>query len=329
MSDVPERGGRRLAVYAVGGNALSNPALVGEEAEKASRMVMQAVLDDVVDLLEAGFRVVLTHGNGPQVGELLLMEEALYDRRKNSGFGSPPSPLGLDNWVAATQGTLGHDIATRLDNTLRGRGRHEQVVALLTRVVVSLDDPRFTRPTKPIGPLIDDLDAVPDSWVIGVTKDDVGARRVVPSPVPVEIVDLDAIELMLEAGAVVLCCGGGGIPVAEVDGCLSGIEAVIDKDLVTSLLSVSLGADLFVVSTAVDSIKLDFGTDDERAISTLTLEEAGRHLSNGQFPLGSMGPKVDSMILAKKGNPKMAVILCSPGQVMSAIRGEKGTTLLD
>lgn len=326
MSDVPDRIGRRIAVYAVGGNALSNPIMMGKEgSDESAQLVMNAVLEDVVDLLEAGFRVVLTHGNGPQVGELLLMEEALYDRRLASSF-PPPSPAGLDNWVAATQGTLGHDIATRLDNTLRGRGRHERVVTLLTRVVVDQHDSAFARPTKPIGPQIDNLDSVPESWVLGVT-DDAGPRRVVASPKPVEIVDLNAIELLLEAGAVVLCCGGGGIPVVVEDGGLRGVEAVIDKDLASSILAVSIAADLFIVSTAVDSIKLDFGTPEERSITSISLTEAQEHLANGQFPPGSMGTKVEAMISAKRGRQKMVVTLCRPGEAMNAIRLEGGTTL--
>ncbi len=328
MSDVPNRGGQRLAVYAVGGNALSNPSLEGSEAKSAAENVMGLVLEDVVDLLEAGIRVVLTHGNGPQVGELLLMEEALFDRR-NDLDSSPPMPEGLDHWVAASQGTLGHDIATRLDNTLRRRGRHEQVATLLTRVEVSSSDPAFSLPTKPIGPVIDDLDLIPDSWAVGVTNADSGPRRVVASPKPISIIDSDAIEALLLAGAVVLCGGGGGIPVIADKGGIKGIEAVIDKDRVSALLANSLNADYLFISTAVDSIKIDFGTDSESNISSLSISEAIIHLENGQFPVGSMGPKVEAMIFAKKSTPGMKVILCKPGDAIDAMRGEVGTTIVN
>ncbi len=327
MSDVPERGHQRLAIYAVGGNALSNPSLTGGKAKSAADNVMASVLEDVVDLLEAGIRVVLTHGNGPQVGEMLLMEEALFDRR--AAFDDDvPMPEGLDHWVAATQGTLGHDIATRLDNTLRRRGRHEQVATLLTRVEVSPTDPAFSQPTKPIGPIIDNLDAVPESWAIGATNMDAGPRRIVASPIPISIIDSDAIEALLSAGAVVLCGGGGGIPVVTEKGGIKGVEAVIDKDRVTALLATSINADYLFISTAVDSIRLNFGCDDESKISRLSVENAKGHLADGQFPVGSMGPKVEAMLFAKESNPEMKVILCKPGDAIDAMRGEVGTTII-
>jgi carbamate kinase len=281
---------------------------------------MEAVLEDVVDLLEAGYRVVLTHGNGPQVGEMLLMEEALFDRREGG-----PEPAGLDHWVAATQGTLGHEIATRLDSVLTRRGRHEQVATILTRVEVDRNDPAFAHPSKPIGPLIDDLGAVPESWHVGVTV--AGARRVVASPLPHSILDADAINALLKAGAVVLCAGGGGIPVASGKSGFDGVEAVIDKDRVSSLIAQSIGANLLLISTAIDAIRLDFGKPTEREIRNLSVSDAISHLDEGQFPAGSMGPKVEAMLAAKQNDPKMVVVLCQPGQALPAIRGEAGTTI--
>lgn len=320
MSDVPSAVSRRLAVYAVGGNALSDPAAEGSDASAAADQAMEAVLEDVVDLLEAGYRVVLTHGNGPQVGEMLLMEEALFDRREGG-----PEPAGLDHWVAATQGTLGHEIATRLDSVLTRRGRHEQVATILTRVEVDRNDPAFAHPSKPIGPLIDDLGAVPESWHVGVTV--AGARRVVASPLPHSILDADAINALLKAGAVVLCAGGGGIPVASGKSGFDGVEAVIDKDRVSSLIAQSIGANLLLISTAIDAIRLDFGKPTEREIRNLSVSDAISHLDEGQFPAGSMGPKVEAMLAAKQNDPKMVVVLCQPGQALPAIRGEAGTTI--
>ena len=320
MSDVPSAVSRRLAVYAVGGNALSDPAAAGSDASAAAERAMEAVLEDVVDLLEAGYRVVLTHGNGPQVGEMLLMEEALFDRREGG-----PEPAGLDHWVAATQGTLGHEIATRLDSVLTRRGRHEQVATILTRVEVDRNDPAFTQPSKPIGPLIDDLGAVPESWHVGVTA--AGPRRVVASPLPQSILDADPINALLKAGAVVLCAGGGGIPVALGESGFDGVEAVIDKDRVSSLIAQSIGANLLLISTAIDAIRLDFGKPSERKIRNLSVSDATSHLDEGQFPAGSMGPKVEAMLAAKQNDPEMVVVLCQPGQALSAIRGEAGTTI--
>ena len=320
MSDVPSAVSRRLAVYAVGGNALSDPAAAGSAASAAAERAMEAVLEDVVDLLEAGYRVVLTHGNGPQVGEMLLMEEALFDRREGG-----PEPAGLDHWVAATQGTLGHEIATRLDSVLTRRGRHEQVATILTRVEVDRNDPAFAHPSKPIGPLIDDLGAVPEAWHVGVTA--AGPRRAVASPLPQSILDADAINALLKAGAVVLCAGGGGIPVASGKSGFDGVEAVIDKDRVSSLIAQSIGANLLLISTAIDAIRLDFGMPTERKIRNLSISDACSHLDEGQFPAGSMGPKVEAMLAAKQNDPKMVVVLCQPGQALPAIRGEAGTTI--
>jgi len=320
LSDVPSAVSRRLAVYAVGGNALSDPAAAGSDASAAAERAMEAVLEDVVDLLEAGYRVVLTHGNGPQVGEMLLMEEALFDRREGG-----PEPAGLDHWVAATQGTLGHEIATRLDSVLTRRGRHEQVATILTRVEVDRNDPAFAHPSKPIGPFIDDLGAVPEAWNVGVTAG--GPRRLVASPLPQSILDADAINALLEAGAVVLCAGGGGIPVALGESGFDGVEAVIDKDRVSSLIAQSIGANLLLISTAIDAIHIDFGKSSERKIRNLSVSDAISHLDEGQFPAGSMGPKVEAMLAAKQNDPKMVVVLCQPGQALPAIRGEAGTTI--
>jgi len=322
LSDVPRTSNRRLAVYAIGGNALSDPAAVGSDASAAAEMVMEAVLEDVVDLLEAGYRVVLTHGNGPQVGEMLLMEEALFDNREGG-----PEPAGLDHWVAATQGTLGHEIATRLDSVLTRRGRHEQVATILTRVEVDGSDEAFSQPSKPIGPLIDDLDAIPESWNVGITA--AGPRRVVASPRPQSILDADAIDALLAAGAVVLCAGGGGIPVVSGDSGFEGIEAVIDKDRVSSLIAQSIGANLLIISTAIDTIRIDFGKPSEQILSSLSLAEAATHLDDGQFPAGSMGPKVESMLDAKRHDPKMSVVLCKPGEALPAIRGQAGTSIIN
>ena len=297
----------KTCLYAVGGNALSDPTDLG-----AANAALDAVLEDVFDLLEAGYNVVLTHGNGPQVGQLLLMEES---------HGAPPE--GLDNWVAATQGTIGHDIATRLDGLLSSKRRHEQVACLLTRVAVDPDDPGFTTPTKPVGPVI--RGEAPAHWVVGETA--VGPRRMVASPRPVEILDADAIEALLRAGAIVLACGGGGVPVIVDDIGFHGVEAVIDKDRVSSLLARTLDVDLFIISTAVDAVRIDFGSPDERALRLVAAADLKAHLAQGQFPAGSMGPKVEALLDAKLARPGMEVLLCTPGEALAAVRGEAGTTV--
>ncbi len=308
----------RTCLYAVGGNALSDPS----KPDGDSTDVLGAVLDDVVDLLEAGYRVVMTHGNGPQVGQLLLMEEAAIEAVDYFS-----KPEGLDNWVAATQGTLGHDIATRLDGVLTGRGRHEQVATLLTRVVVSADDDAFSEPSKPVGPVMSAEAATdaPENWVVKETA--VGMRRVVASPEPLEILDVDAIAALVDAGAVVLACGGGGIPVIIGDDGIHGVEAVIDKDRVSSLLARALGVDLLIISTRVDSIRLNFGSSDEKSLRLIAAADLTAYQAQGQFPAGSMGPKVEALLAAKIAIPGMEVLLCQPGDALSAVRGLAGTTV--
>lgn len=305
--NISPRGERKTCLYAVGGNALSDPT-----NPNAPNEALEHVLEDVFDLLEAGYEVVLTHGNGPQVGQLLLMEESHGGK-----------PEGLDNWVAATQGTIGHDIATRLDGLFASKGRHEQVACLLTRVAVDPDDPGFAEPTKPVGPVI--RGEPPSDWVVGETA--VGLRRMVASPRPLEILDADAIQALLRAGAVVLACGGGGIPVVVDEHGFHGVEAVIDKDRVSSLLAQTLAVDLFIISTAVDAIRINFGKADEQVLKVVAAADLRAHLANGQFPAGSMGPKVEALLEAKIAHPGMEVLLCTPGDALSAVRGEAGTTL--
>ncbi len=297
----------KTCLYAIGGNALSNPASMD-----ADDIILERVLGDVFDLLEAGFAVILTHGNGPQVGQLLLMEES------HGG-----DPEGLDHWVASTQGTIGHDIATKLDGMLTARRRHEQVATLLTRVAVDPEDSAFAMPTKPVGPII--MGDYPEHWTVGETAN--GLRRLVTSPRPIEILDTDAILALSRAGAIVLACGGGGIPVLVNESGYHGVEAVIDKDLVSSLLAQSLNVDLFIISTAVDSIKVDFGTENEKSLRLIAASDLKAHLVADQFPSGSMGPKVSALLEAKINSPSMEVVLCQPGDALAAVRGTAGTTV--
>ncbi len=297
----------KTCLYAIGGNALSNPASKEDEGS-----ILEMVLSDVFDLLEAGYAVILTHGNGPQVGQMLLMEES-----------HGVEPEGLDHWVAATQGTIGHDIATKLDGMLTARRRHEQVATLMTRVAVDPEDSAFAMPTKPVGPIISG--DYPEHWTVGETVN--GLRRLVPSPRPIEILDTDAILALTRAGAIVLACGGGGIPVLVDEAGFHGVEAVIDKDLVSSLLAQSLDVDLFIISTAVDTIKIGFGTDSEKSLRLVAASDLKAHLVAGEFPTGSMGPKVTALLEAKINSPSMEVILCQPGDALAAVRGTAGTTV--
>ena len=298
----------KTVVYAVGGNALSPPEGVsGDEYA----LVLAKVMSDVVDLLEAGWSVVLTHGNGPQVGELMSLD----------ADASHP----MDEWVAATQGMIGHTLSLQLNSILKHRHRPERTAVVLTRVIVDENDPAFDLPTKPVGPILSAQEVMERDWDIATTIH--GPRRVVASPSPKSILDLDVIRTLVEQRAVVICGGGGGIPVMERERQYNGIPAVIDKDRFSSLLAVDLQAEALIISTGVPAVYTNFGQENQCEHRHLTADEAQQHLDEGQFPAGSMGPKVKSMIDAIRALPTMRSILCQPGDALSAMRGDAGTTL--
>jgi len=308
---VPDNSTRRVAVYAIGGNALSDTSGMLQE-----NTVLNAVMEDIVNLLEAGFSVVITHGNGPQVGELLLLEEAsMAERQRN----------GLDEWVAATQGMIGHSLSLNLEKHLMNKHRPERTAVVLTRVEVDKDDIAFAAPTKPVGPILDEDTIVEMDWDVATTVN--GPRRVVASPPPIRILDIDVINSLLDLNAVVFCCGGGGIPVVDDVG-LTGIAAVIDKDRVSALLACEVDADVLVISTAVDSVYRDFGESNQQSLSTISSQEAKQMIESGDLPPGSMGPKVEAMVHAREFSKDMTIVLCQPGEAISAVRGDSGTTLL-
>lgn len=294
-------------MYAIGGNALSDP----KGSDDNSDDVLEAVIDDVVDLLEADWRVVLTHGNGPQVGHLMSLDS------KNS------EPM--DSWVAATQGMIGHSLALKLDSRLKSRNRPERSAVVLTRVEVDTRDDGFNNPQKPVGPVLKDDAIIAPDWTTKQTEH--GKRRVVASPLPVSIVDSALIEKLVGLRAVVICGGGGGIPVSIEDGKIKGVEAVVDKDRLSALLAISLKADALVISTGIDSVKLNFGKENEQSLDSLSVELALRYLEEGHFPAGSMAPKIGSLIEAVSHVPSMVAILCSPGEAVSSLRGESGTLI--
>ena len=296
----------KIVVYAIGGNALSSPT--GTDVEK-SALTLAKVISDVIDLLEAGWRVVLTHGNGPQVGHLMSLD----------------STQPMDEWVAATQGMIGHNLALNLESILKRRNRPETTSVLLTRVLVDSEDKAFKYPSKPVGKILTDHQVMKEDWDIAETVN--GPRRVVASPKPIEILDLNVILSLLESRAIVICCGGGGIPVIKENNHFKGVPAVVDKDHLSGLLSVELGASALIISTAVDSLRKNFGKENEEPIASLSISDAQVLLDEGQFPKGSMEPKVQSLIEANLSNPDMKCIICSPGNAINALRGESGTTI--
>ena len=298
----------KTVVYAVGGNALSPPDATDDGQYG---LVLAKVMSDVVDLLEAGWSVVLTHGNGPQVGELMALDVNVSH--------------SMDEWVAATQGMIGHVLSLQLNSILKHRHRPERTAVVLTRVLVDENDEAFELPTKPVGPILSAQEVMQRDWDIATTIH--GPRRVVASPNPKTILDLDVIRTLVDRQAVVICGGGGGIPVSEHNRQYGGIPAVIDKDRFSSRLAVDLGAKALIISTGVPAVYTNFGQENQVEHRHMTIQEAQQHLEEGQFPEGSMGPKIASMIDAIHGLPTMRSILCQPGDALSAMRGDAGTTL--
>ena len=297
----------RTVVYAIGGNALASPTGGGEEE---SALVLAKVMSDVIDLLEAGWRVILTHGNGPQVGHLMSLD----------------SSQPMDDWVAATQGMIGHSLSINLDSILRRRNRPEKTSVILTRVEIDADDPGFLFPTKPVGPVLTSEQVMSEDWDIAETIN--GPRRVVASPSPKEILDLDIIQSLIAKNAIVICCGGGGIPVINKGEHYAGVPAVIDKDRLSALLAIEMKVDALIISTAIDAVRTGFGTESEQTHHIMTVEQANAYLDSGEFPAGSMGPKVASAIEVVENLEDVKSIICQPGDAVKALRGDSGTNFV-
>jgi carbamate kinase len=272
---------RKTAVVALGGNAFTREGQQGSYAEQAENALAMAHSTNA--LIQCGWNVAVVHGNGPQVGSLAIQQEEGVTL-------VPPQPLFALG--AMTQAQLGSLIALALRRASRGR---VQAVSLITHVVVSLDDEAFENPTKPIGPFFDadDVRELSDTrgWTM-VEDSGRGYRRVVPSPKPRAILEIDAIRAIVDSGAVVIAAGGGGIPVVSSDDGYTGVDVVVDKDHAAQQLASSLGADTLVLVTGVEQVQLDFGKPTQRAIEIMTTTEAEKHLGDGQFPEGSMGPKI-------------------------------------
>jgi carbamate kinase len=297
----------KTAVIALGGNALTRAGQPGTYDEMlANAAVMAAAVNEVI---EAGWRVVIVHGNGPQVGNLALQQEATTM--------VPAQPLALLN--AMTQGELGSVIACAID-LLRGPGT---AAALVTHVTVDPADPAFQSPSKPIGPFFERSEAqqlaASRGWVV---KPDSGRgyRRVVASPEPTGVIEIDALRALVSAGHLVIAAGGGGIPVADAATRGAIVDAVIDKDRAAGLIARLLGAQALLLVTAVDRVMLDYGTPKQSELGTITAAEAARYLDDGQFPPGSMGPKIESALRFLADGGELAVVT-SPGLLAATLAG--------
>src|SRR5215213_8872602 len=312
-------------VIALGGNAMTGPD--GSATPGAQRDAIAVAAGHIADVVAAGVEVVLTHGNGPQVGNLLVKNEL-------AAHVVPPVPL--DWCVAQTQATIAFTLADELDAALAARGVARRTVGVVTRTLVDADDPGFREPTKPVGRFVPREEAQRFISLGQVWEDrgEKGWRRVVASPEPRSVVDGPAIEALIAAGFVVVCAGGGGIPVID-DGAdggpheagLRGVEAVIDKDLTAAILGREVGADTLVIATDVPNVMVDFGTPSARPLGRVTVAELREHAAAGQFARGSMGPKVDAALRFVERGGQRAVIT-SLEHIADAVSGDDAGTVL-
>ena len=309
----------KAALIAVGGNSLIRAGEKGTVAQQLANTRRTAAA--IVGLIRDGYHLVVTHGNGPQVGAALLRSE----RASDQVYSHP-----LDVCDASTQGEIGYLLQQSVNNELSSAGLDVPVATVLTQVVVARDDPAMQHPTKPIGPFYSRADAEERRRLFGwqIVEDAArGYRRVVPSPEPIHIVELEVIRLLLGRGVLVIAVGGGGIPVVQSNGALEGIEAVIDKDRASALLASELGVDVFVISTDADSVYLDYKKPTERPLRRVTAEELEAHYRAGQFPPGNMGPKVESALRFLRNGGK-EVVITSYERLCEAVEGEAGTHIV-
>ncbi len=306
---------QRRVVVALGGNAFA-------EGERALTMAGQfryahKAMESLAPLFDSGASLALVHGNGPQVGHMLVrVEESL----------GKAYALPLEVCVAESEGELGYVLAQSLRNVLAERGVRRPIASLLTQVVVDPEDPGFTHPTKPIGPWYQGAQAEElRARGFALTEDpERGLRRVVASPEPRAVVEAALVETLLDAGAIVVAAGGGGVPVVEKDGRLHGVDAVVDKDLTAALLADAIGAELLVILTGVPCAYLDWRKATERPVGHVSVREAREHLAAGHFPPGSMGPKIDAAARFASKEGRRAVIT-DPPHLAAALAGEAGT----
>ena len=302
-------------VLAVGGNALLRPGDRGTAEEQMLRARQTA--ENIYPLFQK-FKVVVTHGNGPQVGAILLQNETA----KNV---VPPMPLDICG--AMSQGEIGYMLEQSFQNVLEEKGVNKDIATVLTRVIVDENDPAFENPTKPIGPFYTEEEAKrlakEKGWHV-IEDSGRGWRRVVPSPMPLEIVEKDVIAELLEKGFVVIAVGGGGIPVIRKGRKLFGVEGVIDKDLASAVLAKDIGADRLIILTSVEKVYLNFGKPEQRGIDEMSVQEAKKYMEEGHFKKGSMYPKILASILYLDNGGK-EVLITSPEKVQDALDGKTGT----
>lgn len=311
---------RPLAVIALGGNAILQPGQKGTAEEQIENV--RIAMSSITGIIEEGYNVIITHGNGPQVGNILLQNE--------EASGTVPA-MPLDICGSQTQGMIGYMIQRSMINELAKKGIKKDVATIVTQVEVSPDDPAFKNPTKPIGPFYKEEEAealmAEKGWVL---KEDAGRgwRRVVPSPKPVSIIEKNVIRTLVDEGYMVVASGGGGIPVMiDESGNVEGIEAVIDKDYAGECLALDVEADIFVILTDVEKVALNYGQPDQKDLGQVTIDEMREYENQGHFKAGSMGPKVASILRFIDSGGKRGIIT-SLDKAKAALQGNAGTEVL-
>ncbi len=307
-------------VIALGGNALQE---AGKPATAEAQLeVVEKTSEYIADIIDEGYEVIIAHGNGPQVGRIVLQNE----------YAAPVSPaMPFDVCGAMSQGYIGYHIQQGLTKILRSRGNKSNVVTVVTQVLVDRNDPKFKNPSKPIGPFYTEEEAKKIADEKGyIMKEDAGRgwRRVVASPMPVEIEELSAVKCLVDNGFVVITVGGGGIPVIRNDkGELEGTAAVIDKDLASEKLAEDLDADALVILTAVEKVSINYKKPDQKDLDKLTVSEARKYMAEGQFAPGSMLPKVEAAVKFVESKPGRITIITSLDKAVEALKGKAGTTI--
>lgn len=313
---------QKLIIVALGGNAITNPEDEGNVDDQFANSRIAA--RPLADLVEQGHQLVITHGNGPQIGNFLL---------RNDAAAGVIYPLPMEVAAAHVQGGMGFMIAQTLTNELAKHGHDRAVTTIITTVLVDSDDPSFKNPTKPIGLVLTKSEANRLNQAEGWTMKEVEPgkfRRVVPSPVPRRVMEIENIRRAVEAGDLLVACGGGGIPVVhDPQEGLRGVRAVIDKDLAGAVLAMELGADAMLILTNIDRVSINYGNPDEQAVERMTIAEAQTWLDDGQFPPGTMGPKIEGAIqfLNASDNPTARVIIGPLDRAADAFAGRTGTCI--
>lgn len=308
-------------VVALGGNALSKD---GKATAADQLAVANETASELVKLITAGHTLAIVHGNGPQIGNIILHEEAINTEK------TPTMPVDVAG--AMSQGQIGYWLQNALRNQLEQLKIKKPIASIVTQVLVSKDDPAFKNPSKPIGPFYTEEEAKKLAKTRGITvKEDAGRgwRKVVPSPMPLSIIESDLIKIAIGNGAIIVAGGGGGIPVYyDQHGRLTGLEAVIDKDFAAEKLAETIDADILLILTAVDNVKINYRQPDEKTLTELTVDDAFKLIAQGQFAAGSMLPKVEAGVSFVSGANKRVCIITSPEKASKAIEGKAGTRII-